>query len=207
MQTKTFEFDPKNIKLIPVDKIIANDWNPKLDDTPEYAKIRRSIEINGYASPILTRRKGDKYEIIDGQNRFYAIYELGYQELYIYDAGEVSDEEAKAMTLFMQTQVPFEKTLLAPLAMELNKLNMELPFSDKEMFKFEKIASQDFDDVPKTDMDSFKDLKIRMTQDQFDFITNAIKTVAQQENVSDGRALELLVGDGFQSYNTGEVNE
>lgn len=204
---KQFEFDPKNIKCVDIEEVSPNNWNPKDLDSPEYQKIIRSIEKNGYASPVLVREKDGAYQIIDGENRYRAAYELGYEKIYVYDAGEISDEDAKAMTIWMQTQVPFKKELLAPLAMELNSLNMELPFSEKEMFKFEKICSEDFDETPKTDMDGFKDLKIRMTKDQFDFVTNAIKTVAQSENVSDGRSLELLVADGFQSYNTEEVDE
>ena len=181
---KKFEFDPKNIKLVSIESISCNDWNPKQRDTKEYDQIKRSIELNGYAQPILTRRKGSEYEIIDGQNRYFATYELGYDKLYIYDAGEVSDEDARAMTIWLQQQVPFDDVLLAPLAMELNSLDVELPFTDKEMFKFEKLASESYDDIPKTDMDSFKDLKIRMTKDQFDIVTNGIRTVAEGENVS-----------------------
>lgn len=205
-----FEFNPDKLKKVKIEEVRENPWNPKDPDDPDYQKVLKSIQINGLTQPIFVRENDDgvsKYEILDGAHRFRACYELGYDEIYVYDEGEVPDELAKSLTIWHEVSVKSQKELLAPLAMELNSLNMELPFSDKEMFKFEKICSQDFDDTPKTDMDSFKDLKIRMTKDQFDFVTNAIKTVAQQENVSDGMALELLVGDGFQTYNTGEVNE
>ena len=200
---KYFEFDPKKLKKVKVDDVRENYWNPKDPDDPDYQKVLRSIQINGLTQPIFVRENDDgttKYEILDGAHRWRAAYELGIDDIYVYDEGEVPDELAKSLTIWHEVSVKSQKELLAPLAMELNKLNMELPFSDKEMFKFEKIASQDFDDMPKTDMDGFKDLKIRMTQDQFEVVMNAIKTVAEKENVSDGRALELLVSSGLAGY-------
>lgn len=122
-----FEFDPKNIKKVDISEVVINDWNPKDDNTPEYEEIKRSIALNGYAQPILTRKVGDKYQIVDGQNRYLAVCELGYQEIYIYDAGEIPENEAKAMTLFMQQQVPFIKAKLEPLVLKLVEKDIELP--------------------------------------------------------------------------------
>ena len=122
-----FEFNPKNIKKVDITEVAINDWNPKDDNTPEYEEIKRSIELNGYAQPILTRKVGDKYQIVDGQNRYLAACELGYQEIYIYDAGEIPENEAKAMTLWMQTQVPFIKAQLEPLVLNLVEKEIELP--------------------------------------------------------------------------------
>ena len=140
---KTFEFDPNKIERVGIEKIKPNSWNPKPENPPEMEKIKRSLEINGYAQPILVRKLDDGYEILDGQHRYLAAKELGYKELYIYNAGEVDDEEAKAMTIWMQTQVSFDDQLLAPLAIELKRLDMELPYSEKEMIKFENMLSFD----------------------------------------------------------------
>lgn len=125
--SKLFEFNPENIKKVDITEVSINDWNPKDDNTPEYEEIKRSIELNGYAQPILTRKVGDKYQIVDGQNRYLAACELGYQEIYIYDAGEIPEDEAKAMTLWMQTQVPFVKSQLEPLVLKLTEKNIDLP--------------------------------------------------------------------------------
>lgn len=155
---KTFEFDPNKIERVSIEKIKPNTWNPKPENPPEMEKIKRSLEINGYAQPILVRKVEDGYEILDGQHRYLAAKELGYEELYIYNAGEVNDEEAKAMTIWMQTQVSFDDQLLAPLAMELKRLDMELPYSDKEMIKFENMLAFDMntgetkeDETPEVD--------------------------------------------------------
>lgn len=198
-----FEFNPDKLKKVPITEVRENDWNPKDPDDPDYQKVLRSIELNGLTQPIFVRENdnGDtKYETLDGCHRFRACYELGYDDIYVYDEGEVPDDLAKSLTLWHEVSVKARKEFLAPLVLELNQLDIELPYSDKEMFKFEKLMSQDIDDMPKTDMDGFKDLKIKMTKDQYDTVVDAIRTVAEGENVSDGRALELLVSSGLSGY-------
>ena len=202
-----FTFSPDKLKKVSTDDIRPNSWNPKDPDDPEYQKVLRSVELNGLTQPIFVRENDNgntKYEILDGEHRHRAAEELGIEEIYVYDEGEVPDELAKSLTIWHEVSVRAKQELLAPLAMELKKLDMELPFSDKEMFKFEKLTQPDFEEIPKSDMAGFKDLKIRMTAEQFDVVMNGIRTVAESENVSDGRALELLVADGLAGYTQSE---
>ena len=202
-----FTFSPDKLKKVSTDDIRPNSWNPKDPDDPEYQKVLRSVELNGLTQPIFVRENDNgntKYEILDGEHRHRAAEELGIEEIYVYDEGEVPDELAKSLTIWHEVSVRAKQELLAPLAMELKKLDMELPFSDKEMFKFEKLTQPDFEEIPNSDMAGFKDLKIRMTAEQFDVVMNGIRTVAESENVSDGRALELLVADGLAGYTQSE---
>ena len=195
---KTFEFKPENVKKVKIDKITPNTWNPKPADPPEMEYIKKSLQQNGYATPILVRRKDGGYEIIDGQHRFLAAKELGYKELYIYDAGEVSDEDAKAMTIWMQTQVKFDESELAPLVMELNDLSIELPYNDLEIEGFRNLATFDFEeawkdqtpiDEPKKDEEI---LTIKMTLEQFEIVNNSIEKVKSEYGVKEGEALKLI---------------
>lgn len=203
---KKFEFDEKNIKKVDIDSVSPNTWNPKQPNTKEYENVKRSLEINGYAQPILVREKDGGYEIIDGQHRYLAAKELGYQKIYIYDVGEISDEDAKAMTIWMQTQVPFDEIQLAPLVVELNQTAIELPYTDNEIKVFAEML--DFDYNTKYDEaepkehgdDGLKTLKLRMTPEQYEVVNSAIKYIAKEENVSDGRALELLCANGMTGY-------
>lgn len=204
---KTFEFSPENIKKVAIDKISKNSWNPKLDNPPEMENIKKSLKLNGYAQPILVRQTNDGYEVIDGAHRYMAAKELGYKELYVYDAGKVSDEEAKSLTIWMQTQVPFYELDLAPLAVELSDAGMELPFTEAEILDFKNMSEFDFDkqyedDEPVDDNGEpkMKTLSIKVTADQLTVIKEAIKLVSENENVSEGRALELLVADGLAGY-------
>lgn len=201
-----FEFNPANIVIADIEDIVPNDWNPKDATEEEMANIKRSLALNGYAQPILVREIDGGYEIIDGFHRYQAAKELGYDKLYVYNAGVVSDQDAKAMTIWMQTQVEFQEIELAPLVVELNSLNIELPYSEKQLEEFTNLAQFDFNEAYKeTDPtepldEKMKTLNIKMTPDQFDVVDNAIKTVTEGDNVSEGRALELLCASGLAGY-------
>lgn len=194
---KTFEFSPENVKKVDINKVVPNTWNPKPADPPEMEYIKKSLQQNGYATPILVRRKGEGYEVIDGQHRLLAAKELGYKELYVYDAGEVSDEEAKAMTIWMQTQIDFSEEELAPLVMELNDLKIELPYNDLEIEGFRNLATFNFDsawkeqtpvEVEKTE----EVLTIKMTPEQFQVVSGSIEKIKSEYRVNDGEALKII---------------
>lgn len=193
-----FDFDKSKIKLAKIEEVRPNTWNPKLGGTKEYEDVKKSLMKNGYVQPILVRQN-DGYEIIDGQHRYLAAKELGYTEIYVYDCGEVSDEDAKAMTLWMQVQVPFDEVLLAPIALELDSLGMSLPIPDDKLEEFKKQADFDFDsedEEPELDDEmGMKTLKVKVTNEQFELIKGKIKDVCELAQVSEGRALELITGN------------
>lgn len=213
-----FEFNPDKLKKVEISKVRENDWNPKDPNDPEYEKVVRSIRINGLTQPIFVRQNDNgetKYEVLDGAHRLRACKELGFKEIYIYDEGEISDELAKTFTIWHQIQVPFETIELAPLVVELNRLDMELPYSDEEVNKFADMLEFSFNDYSTEEPDfnqepedEMKTLNIKMTPEQFEVVHNAIKTVSDGENVSEGRALELLCANGLNGYpfdGTGDI--
>ena len=216
---ETFEFNPEKLKKVNISEVRENSWNPKDPDSPEYEKVKKSIQINGLTQPIFVRENPDentKYEVLDGAHRFRACFELGFEEIYIYDEGEVSDELAKTFTIWHQVQVPFEEVELAPLVVELNALDFELPYSDKEIEDFKNLADFDFENAFKDQepidepQDDMKTLKIVMTADQYKIVDDAMKMVMDGDNVSAGRALELLCANGVQGYpfdGTGDLGD
>jgi hypothetical protein len=82
---------------------------------------------------------------------------------------------------------------------------MELPFSEKEMEKFRDLEAFDMEtafqdeetpleNVEKPDLDNkMKNYRIKLENEDFDFVRTAIDKVIMSENVNEGRALELLV--------------
>lgn len=205
-----FEFDVSKLKTIDIDNIEPNDYNPKKRDSKEYKNVVKSIQTLGFTSPIIARLNPNKdepneYVVIDGQNRLLAAKELGYKKVPIYDYGEVDDEYAKQLTIFHQVQVPFESVDLSYLVVELADLEMELPYTDTEIQDFREMAEFDFNygrEEPDDDNldDGFRTLTIKLTPDQFDIVNDAIQLVVENDNVSEGRALELIVSSGIGGY-------
>lgn len=70
--SKKIEFPVMNLKLIPMDKVIANDYNPNKVATPEMKLLKLSIEEDGYTMPIVVYydKQRDKYIIVDGFHRY-----------------------------------------------------------------------------------------------------------------------------------------
>lgn len=209
------DFDPTKIEKVAIDEVEPNDYNPKEVDTPEYRNVVESIRLNGLKQPIFVREVdgNDKYVIVDGQQRWTAAKELGYGEIYVYNLGKISEEEAKSLTIWFEVQVPFLEIDLAPLVVELNALDMKLPYTDQQIMDFKNMATFDFNEPyeekePVDDEPKLKNLTVKMTPEQLEVVEEAIKTVADGENVSEGRALELLCASGISQYpfdGTGDI--
>lgn len=191
------EFDPKNIKIVPIDKIRANEWNPKVKDTEEYKKIVNSIQVNGFKQPIIVRSKKDgdtDYEILDGEQRWRACQELGFDKIYIYDAGDVPDDEAKSVTIWMETQVRFSELQLAPLVAELNELKIEMPYSDEEVEDYLNMLKFDFY-APEITY-----LKVRMTEEDLNAMKKVLTDYMEANNVDEVEAIMTLTEKGVKHY-------
>lgn len=135
MKKYTKEEIEQGIKWVDIEQIRVNDWNPKLKRSEEYLKVKESVELNGQVQPIIVRETGDEnipYEILDGEQRFTALKELGEEKIWILNLGKVADEEARASTIWLEQAVPFDDTMLGELLIEL-KDKVELPYSTEEI--------------------------------------------------------------------------
>lgn len=61
-----------NVFLAPIEKIVANDYNPNKVAPKEMKLLRHSIESDGFTQPIVTYHDTsiDKYVIVDGFHRY-----------------------------------------------------------------------------------------------------------------------------------------
>jgi ParB-like chromosome segregation protein Spo0J len=63
---------------IPIDLI---DYAAK-DRIPNFHYLLASIKTDGMLTPIVVQRKGDRYQLIDGQMRLLAMQEIGETEIF-----------------------------------------------------------------------------------------------------------------------------
>lgn len=90
--------EPKlNIIYLKLDEVVPNPWNPNVQSEFMFEKNKRSMEKNGQVLPILVRKKGDSYEIIDGEHRWKSAKHLNWSEIAANDLGEMSDAKAKVL--------------------------------------------------------------------------------------------------------------
>jgi len=71
---KEIDFPVLNVKMVPAEKIVANDYNPNHMASREMQLLKISIEEDGYTQPIVTyyNEKEDLYEVVDGFHRYRA---------------------------------------------------------------------------------------------------------------------------------------
>ncbi|MDD3304456.1 MAG: ParB/RepB/Spo0J family partition protein [Clostridia bacterium] len=69
---KEIEYPVLNVKMVDINKVVSNDYNPNVVATPELILLRKSIEEDGYTQPIVTYydKKEDKYIVVDGFHRY-----------------------------------------------------------------------------------------------------------------------------------------
>ena len=69
---QNIQFPVLNVKMVPIDKVVANDYNPNKVATPEMELLKHSIEEDGYTQPIVTYYddENDQYIVVDGFHRY-----------------------------------------------------------------------------------------------------------------------------------------
>ena len=66
------KFPVMDVKMIPLSKLRANDYNPNKVASPEMKLLKLSIEEDGYTQPIVVYHdhEADQYIIVDGFHRY-----------------------------------------------------------------------------------------------------------------------------------------
>ena len=190
------DFDPDNIKIVDIGEVRLNDWNPKLENTPEYKQIVESIQLNGFKQPIMVRQvEGqDGYEVCDGAQRLTACKELGFDKIYIYNLGYISESEAKSVTIWMEQRVNFDELSLAPLIVELNDLEMNVPYTEEQIQDFTNMLNFDFVGDGKVN------LSIKCTPDQLDHIKEMLNVYMYHTELEEDKALLEMVKKQVLQY-------
>ena len=188
------DFDPNNIKIVDIEQVRLNDWNPKLENTPEYKQIVESIQLNGFKQPIIVREVDGGYEVVDGCPRLTACKELGFDKIYIYNLGQISESEAKSITIWMEQRVNFDELALAPLIVELNDLKMDIPYTEEQIQDFTNMLNFDFIGDGKVN------LSVKCTEDQFNHIKEMLNVYMYHTELEEDKALVEMVKNGVKRY-------
>lgn len=66
------EFPCLDVKLVPIDQVVSNDYNPNKVATPEMKLLKLSIQLDGVTMPIVTYYDQDQdiYIVVDGFHRY-----------------------------------------------------------------------------------------------------------------------------------------
>ncbi len=119
----------ENIRLIPVEEIVPNRFQPRKSfDNEKIRELAQSIKENGMIQPIVVRKNGAQYEVIVGERRVKAAKEA---ELAVIPAlvKEYSDDRLLELALIENIQRedlnPVEEALAYRMILERERLTQE----------------------------------------------------------------------------------
>lgn len=139
----------ENFSVVELADISPNPWNPKesLEENStnmeQFKYLVNEIKIRGYQDPIDVMEVKEKgghtsYVIIDGFHRYLAVKELGYTKIIVINHGELSDDEAKQITIAREKiKIQIDEPMLAKLVNDImvstgksaEELSQVLPFT------------------------------------------------------------------------------
>ena len=104
-------------KVVPIDSIRPNKWNPNIMRGSVYDFLKKSIKRRGFVQPIVVTKDGT---IIDGEHRWRALKELGEPEVEV-KVLNIAEADAKAETInFNLTKGVLDVDKLGRLLLELD---------------------------------------------------------------------------------------
>ena len=184
-------------KVVPIEQIVPNSYNPNKQTDFIYQKEKESIKKHGFIDPLLVRRvTGGKYEIIDGEHRWKAAKELEYKELKVEDIGEIDDFDAMTLTLVMNNTRGQDDVLQrAKLLQDIPDSQLGLlPFEAEQIKEERDLLKFDFENLKKearalVDSSDKRTMCFNLTQGQYDVLNLALKLTKKQDTKA---LLEIL---------------
>ena len=198
---KKFNLDDvkENSKIVDINEVCFNPWNPKVKRSKEYEKVKESVRVNGLSMPIVVREINDgnfKYQVLDGEQRLTAALDLGFDKIWIVDLGEISDEEAKSKTIWMEMAVPVDQEQLGKLLVELVD-KVELPYTDNEIQVISGVNLSTEDDEDFEDdfeeKSNFTKFSVFMIKEWVNNLKDKIKQIQTDFDCSEGVATYYLM--------------
>ncbi len=175
------------VSSIPIDKLTAHPGNPNRMSKRNFSRLVRNIERTGRYEPLVVRRQGDGFQIINGHHRCRALRELGYNsaDAVVWD---VDDAEADIL-LSTLNRLGGSDVLEKKLAL-LERLNRKmharemaklLPFTRSQIERLKNLK------VPSAPANiSVKSFAVPMvfflSDDQQKIVTKALASVRESQN-------------------------
>lgn len=93
------------MEKLKINEIVADPNQPrKYFSVDKLNLLKKSIKENGIINPVVVQKKGDKYELLDGERRFRCAQELGLTEVPVLIMKTMSEQEKLIKQFHLQEQ-------------------------------------------------------------------------------------------------------
>ncbi len=88
-----------SITELRTDLLEPNPWNPNRMTEAIRRKLVLNLKRDGFVAPLLVRKLGDRYQIVNGEHRWRIAQELGYQTVPCVVLEDLDDRRARILTV------------------------------------------------------------------------------------------------------------
>jgi ParB-like chromosome segregation protein Spo0J len=144
-------------KIINISDCLILERNPQFLSEKTMAKLKESINQDGFVSPILVCPEGNKYRIVSGNHRFLAAKELNLKTIPAV-IGNFTKKEIQKLALnlnFVHGNPPAE--LVAPFLSDLSKDVLEQIYIPDDLQKELEKVNADFKSLADNEIPNFID--------------------------------------------------
>ena len=117
--------------------LIFSPWNTNSVSPEDQRKLEQSLKRNGQFRPIIVREVAEGLQVIGGEHTTRAILNLGWDEISVYNLGEMSDRQAKEISVLDNGRYGHDDAIeLATLMAEIGEfedLQTFMPFMDTDL--------------------------------------------------------------------------
>lgn len=192
--------------VVPVAALRPNVWNPNRQDEATFRRELASIRRFGFVDPIIVRKDGAKFEIIDGEHRWKAAQELGFVDIPVFDIGPISEHEARQLTVVLNELrgKPDDKRMAELLRGLLAKSTVDelievMPWNKDQFAKVAQLPEFDWDGAReklKTQGSGWVERIFRLSSDAAKVLDRALVEAKEDEpEMSDAEALEAIAAE------------
>jgi ParB family chromosome partitioning protein len=182
-------------KELNINSIVKNPWNPNIQSDIVFNSVKKSIEKHGLLQFPVVRRYVGQYQIIDGEHKWRACKELGYQTIKALvlgtDENEVTDDDAMTLTELLNTRGMDDPIKQAQLIREIQKQNPNqlplLPYTDKELKNKIDLIEFDFskyDKEEKVEIKRNRTMIFALSEEEYEIMKHSLSLVGKAQTES-----------------------
>lgn len=209
---------------IPIDKLVKAGWNYKENNKELAEKLANNIKRNGQIENIIVRELDTGfYEVVNGNHRLDVLKELGFETIYSFNLGSISESQAKRIAVEtnetkFSSNTESLSALVKELSIEFDDIDLTMPFSEEEMNEMladvdmESSGINEYEEVPEKEIEDIPENNVTKPGDVYELNEHRLvcgDCTSQEvlDKLFEGRKVNLVITDPPYGVDYGAKNK